>query len=269
MIYPWKLNYWQSGEWQVVNERLKDMEKAHGVYNPQRASLFAALRSTPYEKTSVAILGQDPYPDSRFATGFAFSIPRNFGPSEFPPTLSTIFKEYTSDLGYPTPGGGSLIRWAAQGVLLWNVIPTCTAGKSLSHDWDEYHYLTKEIVEKLSEKGIVFCFLGSVARRYLEYVDLTKNEIILTSHPSPRGIKFGKSPFEGSRIFSTINDKLVSQGLTTIDWRLPDVPDKQDEGSKKVLRQPGRIWNSNRSVSWNEGHTTGGVHHPGGFSVHE
>jgi uracil-DNA glycosylase len=269
LIYPWKLDYWQSGEWQVVNERLKDMEKAHVVYNPSRTSLFRALSTTPLGETKVAILGQDPYPDHDYATGLAFSVPAYVAPAWFPSTLQTIFKEYTSDLGYPNPSHGDLLRWARQGVLLWNVIPSCQAGKSLSHDWDEYSFLTQEIVHKLSDRGIVFAFLGAVAKRYLEEVDLTKNEVILTSHPSPRGIRFGKTPFEGSRLFSTINDKLISQGLTPVDWRLPDVPDQQDQSNPKVLRAPGRVWDSNRVVSWNEGKNVGGVHNPGGFQVHE
>ncbi len=269
MIYPWKLNYWQSGEWQVVNERLKDMEKANVAFNPTRNSLFRALRTTSLEETRVAIFGQDPYPDGKYATGLAFSTPGEIQRDDFPPTLSTILKEYVSDLGYPNPSHGSLLRWAEQGVLLWNVIPSCKAGKSLSHDWNEYSYLTKEITQKLSEKGIVFCFLGAVAKRYLEEVDLTKNEVILTSHPSPRGIKFGKNPFEGSRLFSTINDKLVSQGLDPIDWKLPDVPDRPDQSNPKVINKPNRIWNSNRHLSWNQGNTVNGVHHPGRLEVHE
>lgn len=219
MIYPWKLKYWQSGEWQVVNERLKDLEKAGVVYNPVRSRMLEALRVTSPGEVRVAIIGQDPYPDRRFATGYAFSIPEEFEPSEFPPTLRTIFSEYSSDLRLPSPSNGSLLRWAAQGVLLWNAYPTCRNGHSLSHAWDEYRYLTKEITEVLSEKGIVFAFLGSVAREYAQYVT-SNNEVIVTSHPSPRGKLNSRSPFTGSRIFSTINDRLNKLGLDTIDWRL-------------------------------------------------
>lgn len=269
MTYPWKLDYWQTGEWQVVNERLKDMEKANVPYNPTRASLFRALSITSLGETKVAIFGQDPYPDGRYATGLAFSIPADIDRHGFPPTLNTIFDEYQSDLGYPYPSHGSLLRWAQQGVLLWNVIPSCQRGKSLSHDWDEWSYLTKEITKKLSEKGIVFAFLGAVAKRYLEEVDLTKNEIILTSHPSPRAIKFSKTPFEGSRLFSTINDKLISQGLDPVDWRLPDVPDQPDQGSAKVLGKTGRVWPSNRNLSWVPGKLVGGVYNQGRLEVHE
>lgn len=224
MIYPWKLKYWQSGEWQVVNERLKDMEKEHVRYNPIRPELFRSLQTIKPEGVRVVIVGQDPYPQSEYATGCAFSIPRDVEVSSYPRTLQTIFQEYTTDLHYPAPPNGDLSKWTDEGVLLWNAIPSTQAGKSLSHDWDEWSYLTTEIISLLSARGgIVFVFLGSVARRYLEGVDLTKNSVVVTSHPSPRGNINSRNPFLGSRIFTTINDKLVDLGSKPINWRLDDV----------------------------------------------
>ena len=268
MIYPWKLNFWQSGEWQVCNEKLKGMEKAGIKFNPTRELLFDALRRTQPGDVQVAIIGQDPYPQAQYATGRAFAIPSHFGPDEFPPTLRTIFKEYCSDLGYPFPHTGDLQRWTDQGVLLWNAIPVTRTGESLSLDWEEWSWLTREIIQRLSGRGIIFVFLGAVSRRYVQYVDSTNNKVIVTSHPSPRGTKFSKTPFEGSRIFSTINAHLNAQGLEPIDWKL-DVPDQSDKSNPKVLRKSGRVWDSNRTVSWNEGKNIGGVYHPGGFQVHE
>jgi uracil-DNA glycosylase len=167
-------------------------------------------------------VGQDPYPAHKFATGLAFSIPSKYGRSDFPGTLRQIFSEYQSDLGYPLPRHGDLTRWTEQGVLLWNAIPSCTDGDSLSHDWPEYGSLNREVFRRLSEKGVVFALLGSVARRYANDVDLRNNKIILTSHPSPRGSLNAKMPFRGSRLFSTINGYLNQLGLDPINWRLDD-----------------------------------------------
>jgi len=223
MRYPWNLKYWKTGEWQVVNERLHDMEKRHETYNPPRGSLFRALALVQPEKVKAVILGQDPYPDARYSTGVAFSIPEGIEAKDFPPTLKTLLQEYSIDTGYPLPSNGNLERWSEEGVLLWNVIPSCTNGRSLSHDWDEYSYLTREILTRLSSQGgIVFAFLGAVARRYVEEVDLTKNSVVVTSHPSPRGSLSSRSPFIGSRIFTVINDHLVNMGQTPIDWELKD-----------------------------------------------
>src|ERR1700678_4389429 len=157
MIFPWKLDYWQSGEWQVANERLKELEKAGIPFNPSRGELFRVLRLLPAGEVKVCIIGQDPYPDPALATGIPFSIPAGIGPSSFPKSLSNIFKEYVADLKYPFPNGGDLTGWVLQGVLLWNAIPTCRSGASLSHDWpgEEWAPLTREIVGILSGRGIV------------------------------------------------------------------------------------------------------------------
>jgi uracil-DNA glycosylase len=213
------LQYWQSGEWQVVEERLSDMDKSGVLYNPERQLLFAALDATPLDKVQVVLMGQDPYPSGKYATGLAFSIPK--AATSHPPTLSTVLREYEDDLHLPYPKNGNLEKWAAQGVLLWNAIPSCELGKSLSHDWNEWSHLTKEIVQSLSQQGgIVFVLLGGVARRYSGYVDTTRNDLIETGHPSPRGNLNSKVPFSGSRIFSTINACLCKRGKAPVDWKL-------------------------------------------------
>jgi len=213
------LEYWRSGEWQVVEERLSDMDKSGITYNPERQLLFTSLDATPMEKVTVVLSGQDPYPAGKYATGLAFSIPKEA--KTHPPTLNTLLQEYVDDLHYPYPKNGSLEKWASQGVLLWNSIPSCEAGKSLSHDWYEWSSLTQEIITTLSNQGnIVFVFLGGVARRFTPYVDTLRNDLIETSHPSPRGNRTSKVPFSGSRIFSTINAKLCARGKEPIDWKL-------------------------------------------------
>jgi uracil-DNA glycosylase len=223
-IKGWDLKYFETGEWQVCDERLKDLEKVSlpgfPGYNPGRKHLFEALRRTPSSEVKVAIIGQDPYPDKRFATGLAFSIPGDYLPADWPPTLKTFLGEYSSDLRLPLPDRGDLGRWASAGVLLWNVIPSVSRAGPMSHDWREYEGLTREIIGVLSKKGVVFAFLGQVARRYVSGIDLRNNHILTTSHPSPRGSINSRTPFVGSRLFSTINDRLTDLGQSPIDWRL-------------------------------------------------
>jgi len=219
MKHPWpQLNFWKSGEWQVVEERLHDLEKQRIPYNPGRERLFAALNEVPFDDVRVAIIGQDPYPQSKFATGVAFSIPPDL--KEYPSSLVNIFTEYANDLHYPYPTTGDLTRWCGAGVLLWNSIPSCLTSKPASHRWSEWEFLTKEIVENLNEKGIVFIFLGAIAREFKKYTD-DRSKVIEASHPSPLGVLSKKTPFFGSRIFTTANTLLVEQGLEPIDWRLP------------------------------------------------
>jgi uracil-DNA glycosylase len=221
MITTWDdLPFWQSGEWQVIEERLDELDKHHTLYNPRRDLLFAALDACPYSDCRVAILGQDPYPHHDMAMGLAFSVPRTC--EKHPPTLQNLLKEYSDDLGLPVPNHGDLSVWAEQGVLLWNAIPSCEDGKASSHrSWPEWDVLTQQIVEALSDKGIVFGLLGGHARAYAKFIDREANEIVETAHPSPLAVATkAKDPFLGSRFFSTINDKLIGMKLTPIEWRL-------------------------------------------------
>ncbi len=213
------LTYWKSGEWQVMEERLDEWDARKIAYcPPDRELLFAALDEVPLEEVKVLVMGQDPYPDPKYATGVAFSIPENV--KEFPPTLDIIYKEYVNDLHHTYPTTGSLSVWCSEGVLLWNCLPTCFKGDSLSHNYPEWHQLSGELVEVLAGRGVVCCFLGGVAREHAKRHHGTC-KIIETSHPSPRGNRFGKQPFVGSRIFSRINADLKSLGKSPINWRLP------------------------------------------------
>lgn len=223
-IEPWGLDYWKSEDWKKVKERLNGLDKSGISVNPSRSVLFANLLDVPCEQVRVVICGQDPYPDRRFATGNAFSIPRKFQQNEFPSSLRVIFKELSTDLAIKYPTHGNLQGWVKQGILLWNAIPTCERGVSLSHDWREYHALTREVFSKIlgEGRGAVFCFLGAVARRYSDIPgqDNPNFPVICTGHPSPRGNINSQMPFTGSRLFSTVNNKLISIGLEPIDWRL-------------------------------------------------
>src|SRR5258708_3442374 len=177
------LAYWRSGEWQLIRERLQD----EAEYNPPHHLMFAALRAVHPDAVRVAILGQDPFPGREHCTGIAFSTGKLYA-GKLPPTLVNIFKEYQADLGYPAPKNGDLTKWCNQGVLLWNVYPTCATGRPGSHHWEEWSYLTKEIVEKLDGKGVVFVLLGSVARNYHRCI--SRSMVITTSHPSPLGARY-------------------------------------------------------------------------------
>jgi uracil-DNA glycosylase len=203
------LSYFNSGEWQVVNERLHDLELSSTVYCPGRKRLFTSL-SAVRGHPRVVIFGQDPYPNIAHCTGIAFDVPITI--KDFPPTLKNIFKEYQDDLHFDAPTTGSLLPWCRNGVLLWNVFPSCLMGKPGSHHWEEWTPLSKEILQLLDQKDVVMVFLGSVAREFSRYVNHAM--VLETSHPSPLGARHG---FLGSRLFSTINSMLDKP----IDWRLP------------------------------------------------
>lgn len=239
------LKWWDSGERQAIEERLEERVAKGYSINPTLDKVYRALDLVSFEDCKVAVIGQDPYPEPRYASGVAFSIPT--GARGIPPTLGNVFTEYSADLHLDAPNQGNLERWCRQGVLLWNAVPTCEAGRRLDHrDYGEWKVLTSEVVESLADKGIVFAFLGNTARRFAKTIRDTTvstevlkrdtkgyvskgiiiidkersldNTIIELSHPSPRGN--GKNPFLGSRVFTSINASLVSKGYQPIDWRL-------------------------------------------------
>lgn len=216
----WDLEYFKTGEWQVIEERLADLTAAGIQWCPGENKMFAAMNATPFDKVKVVIMGQDPYPNPLLATGIAFAVP-DMGLSR-PPTLLNIFKELKDDLDVTDADlpSNSLKEWTDQGVFLWNSVPTCTAFQSKSHaGWTEYVPLTEEIVKKLDEKGVVFTFLGQGARYFSKFVKASPT--IELGHPSPLAVmNTRRNPFFGSRMFSTINAKLNEKGLGPINWRI-------------------------------------------------
>lgn len=234
----WDLDWWSSRDWEVCQEKIDVLERNGSLLSPRREFLFTALDACPFDKVKVCILGQDPYPQQKFATGIAFDIPREC--RSWPRTLCSVLQEYQRDLSYSLPKNGCLYRWVDQGVLLWNVCPFYSAGirsgqtYNVCQDWP-YRGLTEEILTKLNvvDQGVVFAFLGNLAYSFIDCVDQESNPVIQTSHPSPRASRFSAKPFNHSRLFSTINAKLTRLSYEPIDWRL--------EGSE--------VLNSNLQVS--------------------
>lgn len=222
--WPRDLDYFETGEWQWVEEKLDEVK--NGI-NPTRNNLFKALSLTPFETVRVAIIGQDPYPDARFSTGVAFSIPSDVSRQLWPPTLENIIREYENDLHYPSPASGDLTAWCERGVLLWNAVSCCLTAKAGSCQWPEWEFLSREIIERLGRKGVVFVFLGSFAQSFGKYVG-EKSEVLNIGHPSPLanmkkkdGTFRAKTPFLGSRMFTRINDTICQNKLgEAINWRL-------------------------------------------------
>jgi uracil-DNA glycosylase len=226
----WDLEFWRE-PWPEIQEKLDGLDRLGIPYWPDRSCMYAPLDDLSLDQVKVCIVGQDPYPDPKFATGTAFSIPR--AAATWPATLCSIIREYCSDLHYTTPTHGCLERWVEQGVLLWNACPMYSPKKNFDGktvngclNWG-FDRLTNEIMLKLNESlhGVVFVFLGSVARDFATAVDPC-HPVILTSHPSPLGRLQGKHPFHSSRLFTSINIKLKGLDHPPIDWKL--------EGSKYV-----------------------------------
>ncbi|MEI8256310.1 MAG: uracil-DNA glycosylase [Deltaproteobacteria bacterium] len=193
-------------------------ERAASEVYPPEDDVFAAFRFTPLEAVRVVLLGQDPYHGPGQAHGLCLSVRPGVPP---PPSLINMFKELTSDLGHPTPDSGNLEHWARQGVLLLNAVLTVRGGEPRSHrnrGWETFTDAVLRLVDARSTPS-VFVLLGNDARKKASLVDATRHRVIEGVHPSPLSAYAG---FLGSRLYSTIDDALVSLGHARIDWRIPD-----------------------------------------------
>jgi len=191
------------------------------VYPPFNL-IFNALLQTPYDRTRVVIIGQDPYHGLGQAHGLAFSVPQGI---PLPPSLQNIFKELKSDLEVPAPPHGCLISWAKQGVLLLNTTLTVRANEPRSHYGKGWELFTDRIVQLLCvrQDPIAFLLWGKSAQDkflHIQSPGRTSHHLVLTAaHPSPLSAHSG---FFGCRHFSKANDFLKSKGNNPIDWKITE-----------------------------------------------
>ncbi|MEO6230832.1 MAG: uracil-DNA glycosylase [Ferruginibacter sp.] len=196
---------------------LKRERSAEKIIYPPGPLIFNAFNRTPFDKTRVVILGQDPYHNPGQAHGLSFSVPAGIKP---PPSLVNIYKEIQTDLGIPMPVGyGNLTHWAEQGVLMLNAILTVRANEPASHAKIGWMNFTDAVIEKISAQktGVVFLLWGKFAQEKQVLIDETKHFVLKAAHPSPFSVEKG---FYGCKHFSKTNELLISQGLDPIDWKL-------------------------------------------------
>jgi uracil-DNA glycosylase len=210
-IHSWKyLNFWRSPEWKKIQGALDDMDQRGIKYWPKQVDMFRVLDLVPSTGVRVLIVGQDPYPNEKLATGVAFSIPDSTPVLNCPPTLFNILRELQQDLEMKITSG-SLEKWCKQGVFLWNVYPIYDRlGRMKTDKW---HGLTEEIVQECNRPGNVLVFLGAVAQQFAPLPNLNYDTFGRTDAVV---LKYSHNPFRGSRMFSTINSHLKPP----IDWSL-------------------------------------------------
>lgn len=182
------------------------------VYPPVD-SIYNAFQLCTYSNTKVVILGQDPYHQKDVANGLAFAVNRG---KKIPPSLRSIYKEISDDIGSIIYSSGDLEGWAKQGVLLLNSCLTVEDSKPRSHQSIGWGQLTDNIVKLLNLKGgIVFILWGadSISKRSL--IDENINLVLAAPHPSPLSSYRG---FFGCKHFSMANKYLISKKQKPIQW---------------------------------------------------
>jgi len=191
-------------------------------YLPAGENVLRAFKQ-PFAAVRVLIVGQDPYPTPGYAVGLSFSVAPDV--RRLPGSLVNIFREYSEDLGYPTPTTGDLTPWAERGVLLLNRVLTVQPGKPGSHRGKGWEEVTDQAIRALAARKsagrvggepLVAILWGRDARTLAPLLEGIPT--VESAHPSPYSAANG---FFGSRPFSRANHLLEQEGAQPVDWKLP------------------------------------------------
>jgi uracil-DNA glycosylase len=204
---------------------------------PDSDKLFRVFSETPFDKVSVVLLTYYPFHSIKknkltnkwqsVSNGLCFSVDKGM---PIPPAIHNIYKELTNDQKLVPPfnnsdsesNNGCNDHWAKQGVLmLHNVLTSRAVCNSHASMWTPFtnHLLT--YISDNAKQNIVFVLLGksSIDRARYIYTN-NRHKIITGCNPSPLG-GIGGNKFIGCGIFSEINEFLVNNGQTPINFRVP------------------------------------------------
>ena len=205
------------GQIAAMGQFLRAEIAAGRQYLPAGEQVLRAF-SRPLADVKVLIVGQDPYPTPGHPVGLSFSVAPGVAP---PKSLVNIFKELVDDLGVPLPSSGDLTPWADAGVMMLNRVLTVAPGSPASHRGRGWEAVTDQAIRTLAARSkqgapLTAILWGRDAQSLKP--ELMPIPWVESAHPSPLSAHRG---FFGSRPFSRVNQMLVEQGGTPVDWRLP------------------------------------------------
>lgn len=207
-------DFFASARGQGLLAFLQSRLDAGAVIFPPRP--LRALELTPPDAVRVVILGQDPYHGRGQAEGLAFSVAPGV---QLPPSLRNIFKEIQRDLGTPPPAwpepGGSLVKWAKNGVLLLNTGLTVEEGQPASHAGKGWEQLTDAVIRQVAEgpRPVVFMLWGAHAQGKRALIPADRGHLVLMSnHPSPLSALRPPVPFIGNGHFGKAREFRARHG---------------------------------------------------------
>ncbi|WP_314100950.1 uracil-DNA glycosylase [uncultured Frigoribacterium sp.] len=201
-----------------MGEYLRAEVRAGRGYLPAGEAVLRVF-TTPLDEVKVLVVGQDPYPTPGHPIGLSFATAPDVRP--VPRSLANIYRELQDDLGHPPVAHGDLTSWQRNGVMLLNRVLTVRPGEAGSHRGKGWEPVTQRAVEVLAARGgpLVGLLWGRDAASLVPM--LREVPTVQSAHPSPLSASRG---FFGSRPFSRVDELLVQQGGTPVDWRLPDQP---------------------------------------------
>lgn len=203
--------WWFQAE-SLANNLCRDLPGTGDVY-PARELVFAAFEEVSPDDCNVVILGQDPYHSPGKARGVAFGYHPNYK-GTINSSLANIIFECGGD---PNTFDTSLESWTKQGVLLLNTRLTVPHEQPMGHAGLGWEPLMEEALARICKYAQpVLLAWGAEARRMAAKSGAWT--VIDTSHPCRYSAGRGNRPFIGSECFTQVNDKLIEQGDTPINW---------------------------------------------------
>lgn len=197
-----------SNEFYKITSTLIQNHQNNLRFTPKYFDILNAFIESPYDKTKVVILGQDPYPQLGVADGIAFSCSNK---NKAEKSLQYIFKAL---YGTYEDKDYDLKRWSNQGVLLINTAFTCQINKIGSHFhlWQPFtNYLFKYLNEN---NKLIFALMGKKA----EIWETKLSNQILLKCPHPASAAYKGGIWDSKDIFNNINLELNKLNKTKINW---------------------------------------------------
>lgn len=209
--------YWKcidTKELNYIMDKLKILYKTSSLC-PHFKDVFKAFELCPYNKLTVVMLSQDPYPQKDVATGLAFANKKDT--TELSPSLE-IIKEAVINFEIPhnyitfVP---DLESWANQGVLLLNSALTVEEGKIGSHI-NMWRPFISKFLYNLScfNNGLIYILFGKQAQSFKYYIG-DRGHIIEVEHPAYYARIKQNMPY---KVFTDINKLLKLYWDTEITW---------------------------------------------------
>lgn len=196
-----------------MKEQLRFLEKEYDEAQviPEKHNTLRCFRDTPFSSVRCVILSRYPYPNA-CANGLAFgSIPGQ----DTPEPLEAILSEARAVYGH-VHTDITLSHWAKQGVLLMNIVQTCTMGNMKAHEGKGWEIFSDQILKELSLHSTpkVFMLWGNQMKRKRTIIDPKKHLILESAWPGSRSNK----KFSGNKHFAKANDFLREHQLGEIEW---------------------------------------------------
>ena len=175
------------GEWlDAVRSFFPKHIVPNNIYSPAMGDVFRAFTLLKPSQVKYVVIGLDPYPYKKLATGVAFLVPKD---NENEPPQSLKFLMGTL---FPNEEGVDLEQWATdKGVLLINAALTIPEGATKSGEdlkaWKEFTKAVVRFLRKQKPDMDIIVFGQKAAK-----VAVTEASVRYCMHPAARGLSRDK-----------------------------------------------------------------------------